>query len=174
MSVGKPFPGYEIKIVDENNIEVPNNEIGELIVKGDCVMQGYFNNEEATHKTIKNNWLFTGDYAKVDDEGFIFIVDRKKDLIISKGINIYPREIEELIMKYKNIEACAVIGEKDKNLDEKVVAYIEPKEDTTIDEKELKIYLKKHLANFKLPKSIYILDKLPRNATGKVLKRELR
>jgi long-chain acyl-CoA synthetase len=174
MSVGVPLPGYEVKIVNDDEIEVETNEVGEIIVKGDCVMQGYLDNEEATHSTIKNNWLFTGDFGKIDEDGFIYIVDRKKDLIISKGINIYPREIEEIIMQFTNVEACAVIGEKDQNLDEKVVAHIEAKEDTIIDEKELKKYLKKHLANFKLPKHIYFIDKLPRNATGKVLKRELK
>jgi len=174
LSVGIPLPNYEVKIVDDELIEVALGEVGEIIVKGDCVMQGYLNNQEATDSTIKNYWLLTGDFGKVDEDGYIYIVDRKKDLIISKGINIYPREIEEVIMHYDGIEACAVIGEKDDNLDEKVVAYIEPKEDVTLSEKDIKKYLKEHLANFKLPKSIYFMDKLPRNATGKVLKRDLR
>lgn len=174
LSVGIPLPNYEVKIVDDELIEVPVGEVGEIIVKGDCVMQGYLNNQEATDGTIKNGWLLTGDFGKIDEDGYIYIVDRKKDLIISKGINIYPREIEEVIMHYDGIEACAVIGEKDDNLDEKVVAYIEPKEDITLDEKKIKKHLKEHLANFKLPKHIYFMEKLPRNATGKVLKRELR
>ncbi len=174
LSVGIPLPNYEVKIVDDELVEVAIGEVGEIIVKGDCVMQGYLNNQEASDSTIKNNWLLTGDFGKVDEDGFIYIVDRKKDLIISKGLNIYPREIEEVIMHYDGIEACAVIGEKDDNLDEKVVAYIEPKEDITLDEKDIKKYLKEHLANFKLPKHIHFMEKLPRNATGKVLKRELR
>jgi long-chain acyl-CoA synthetase len=174
LSVGTPLPNYEVKIVDDELLEVKTGDVGEIIVKGDCVMQGYLNNQEATDSTIKNGWLLSGDFGKVDEDGFIYIVDRKKDLIISKGINIYPREIEEVIMHYDGIEACAVIGEKDDNLDEKVVAYIEAKENIKLDEKDIKKYLKEHLANFKLPKQIYIIDKLPRNATGKVLKRELK
>jgi len=109
-----------------------------------------------------------------DDEGFIFIVDRKKDLIISKGINIYPREIEEALLKLEAIEAAAVIGVKDRYADEEIVAFIQFKEDMRIDEKEIRDHLKKHLANFKMPKYIHIEKELPRNATGKVLKRALK
>ena len=112
--------------------------------------------------------------VKIDDEGFIFIVDRKKDLIISKGINIYPREIEEALLKLEAIEAAAVIGVKDRYADEEIVAFIQFKEDMLIDEKEIRDHLKKHLANFKMPKYIHIEKELPRNATGKVLKRVLK
>lgn len=174
LSVGPVLEGYEVKIVNDEMIEVGTGEIGEIIVKGDCVMQGYFGMPNITDETIINGWLKTGDLGKVDDEGFIYIVDRKKDLIISKGINIYPREIEEVLYKLEEVEAAAVIGIKDEHADEEVAAFIQLKEGMDIDEKHVRDYLKKHLANFKIPKSIYFAEQLPRNATGKVLKRVLK
>jgi long-chain acyl-CoA synthetase len=174
LSVGVPLGDYEVKIVDEDLSEVPIGEVGELIVKGDCVMQGYLNNEEATLQTISNGWLKTGDLGKVDQDGYVYIVDRKKDLIISKGINIYPRELEEVLYKLEQIELAAVIGLKDDRLDEVPIAFIQLKENQKISEKEIKAHMKKHLANFKIPKSIIIKDELPKNATGKVLKRVLK
>lgn len=174
LSVGKPLQGYEVKIVDDETVEVPVGQIGELIVRGDCVMQGYWGLPSATDETIINGWLKTGDLGKVDEDGFIYIVDRKKDLIISKGINVYPREIEELIYKIEGVEACAVVGVKNEHADEEVAAFIELKEDATLDERQVREYLKKHLANYKVPKSVYFAEKLPRNATGKVLKRVLK
>jgi len=176
LSVGLPMPSYEVKIVNEELIEVPTNEVGELIVKGDCVMQGYHNNKEATNNTIINGWIKTGDLGKVDEDGFIYIVDRKKDLIISKGINIYPREIEELIQKLDDVDAVAVVGQVNDTKDEKIIAFIQLKEDieSSLNEVFVKKYLKEHLANFKIPKSVYFIKELPRNATNKVLKRELK
>lgn len=174
LSVGPALEGYEVKIVNDEMIEVGTGEIGEIIVKGDCVMQGYFGMPNITDETIINGWLKTGDLGKVDDEGFIYIVDRKKDLIISKGINIYPREIEEVLYKLEEVEAAAVIGIKDEHADEEVAAFIQLKDGMDLDEKQVRDYLKKHLANFKIPKSIYFAEQLPRNATGKVLKRVLK
>ncbi|MBR8464513.1 fatty acid--CoA ligase [Campylobacter sp. faydin G-24] len=174
LSVGKPFEDYEVKIVDDEMIELPLGEIGEIIVKGDCVMQGYLGLKSITDETIINGWLKTGDLGRVDSDGFIYIVDRKKDLIISKGINVYPREIEEVLYRLEEIEAAAVIGVKDEHADEEVVAFIQLKDGMSLDEKHVRSYLKQHLANFKLPKSIYFAEELPRNATGKVLKRVLK
>jgi long-chain acyl-CoA synthetase len=175
LSVGLPLPGYLVKIVNEEMVELPIGEVGEIIVKGDCVMQGYLNRPDATDETIINGWLRTGDLGKIDEDGFIYIVDRKKDLIISKGINIYPREIEEVIYKYNGVDSVAVIGIKDNATnDEEVMAFVQPKEDAKLKEIELKQYLKLHLANFKIPKHIYFVEELPKNATGKVLKRVLK
>jgi len=176
LSVGVPLPSYEVKIVDEELVEVANDEVGELIVKGDCVMQGYYNNPTATDDTIINGWLKTGDFAKKDEDGFIYIVDRKKDLIIAKGINVYPREIEELIVKLDGIDSVAVVGIQDEQKDEKIVAFIQLDKDIkeVPSEQSIKIYLKEHLANFKMPKKIYFIDELPKNATNKVLKRKLK
>ena len=177
LSVGPPLPDYQVKIVNDELVEVPQGEIGEIIVKGDCVMKGYYKNPHATEETIINGWLLTGDLGYVDEDGFIFIVDRKKDLIISKGINIYPREIEELLNLHPKIEQSAVVGKKDDNYGEVPVAFIKLVEDVNkeeFNEKEIKNYLKEKLANYKIPKTIYVLDELPKNATGKVLKRVLK
>jgi len=173
-SVGRPLPDVQVKVVDEEEEEVPVGEVGELIAKGPNVMKGYWKKQEATYNTIRNGWLFTGDMAKVDEDGFIYIVDRKKDLIIVKGINVYPRQIEELLYAFENVEAAAVIGIKDKVSGEVPVAYVMPKEGETIDTHKIREYLKKHLANFKLPRHIYVKDELPMTATGKVLKRKLK
>lgn len=175
LSVGLPLPSYEVKIVNEEMMEVGIDEIGEIMIKGDCVMQGYLNCPEATEKTIINGWLLSGDLGKKDKDGFVYIVDRKKDLIISKGINIYPREIEEVIYKYEGVDSVAVVGIKDqKTNDEDVLAFIQPKENVELKEMEMRHYLKQHLANFKLPKHIYFVEELPKNAAGKVLKRVLK
>ena len=174
-SVGPALPGYAVKIVDENLVELPTGEVGDIIIAGDNVMQGYYNRPEASAETIINGWLITGDIGYMDEDGYLYIVDRKKDLIISKGINIYPRELEEVIDRFEGIAASAVVGIADEKSGEIPVAYIELQENVeTIDEEELRKHLRKHLANYKLPKSHHIVDELPKNATGKVLKRVLK
>ncbi|WP_415407121.1 long-chain-fatty-acid--CoA ligase [Sulfurovum sp. CS9] len=174
-SVGTALHSYEMKVVDDDMNELPRGGIGDIIVKGDNVMQGYLGRPEATDETIVNGWLLTGDMGYMDDEDFLFIVDRKKDLIISKGINIYPREIEEVIDVYDGVGASAVIGIVDENSGEVPIAYVElDKEAESVDEHALKKYLREHLANYKVPKHIYFIDELPKNATGKVLKRVLK
>ncbi|HHO65480.1 MAG TPA: long-chain fatty acid--CoA ligase, partial [Epsilonproteobacteria bacterium] len=153
----------------------PRGTIGDIIVKGDNIMLGYLNRPEATQETIVNGWLLTGDMGYMDDEGFLFIVDRKKDLIISKGINIYPRGIEEVIDSFPGVKASAVIGIFDEKSGEIPVAYIELEEDAReLDEKGLKTYMREKLANYKIPKYIHIIEELPKNATGKILKRVLK
>jgi len=173
-SVGPAIPGVEVKIVNDELVEVPIGEVGEIIVRGDNVMKGYYKREDATNETIINGWLLTGDIGKMDEDGYIYILDRKKDLIISKGVNIYPREIEEVCLKYPGIKECAVVGKKDENLGEIPVAFVEVEDGVNINEVELKKFLKNHLANYKIPKHIYFVENLPKNATGKVLKRKLR
>jgi len=174
-SVGSALPGYEIKIVDDNLVELPTGEIGDIICRGDNIMQGYWERPEATEEAIINGWLLTGDMGYMDEDGYLYIVDRKKDLIISKGINIYPREIEELIDLFDGVKVSAVVGTFDEQCGEMPVAYIELEDGVRdIDEGKLKKYLKEHLANYKLPKQICIIDELPKNATGKVLKRVLK
>ena len=174
-SVGTALYSYEIKIVDEEMKEVDRGTIGDIIVKGDNVMQGYLNRPTATEETIINGWLLTGDMGYMDDEDFLFIVDRKKDLIISKGINIYPREIEEVIDVFEGVGASAVIGIVDDKSGEVPVVYIELEEGIeSIDEVGLKRYMRESLANYKIPKQIHVIDELPKNATGKVLKRALK
>ncbi|PHS41411.1 MAG: long-chain fatty acid--CoA ligase [Sulfurovum sp.] len=174
-SVGTALYGYEMKIVDDDMNEVDFGMIGDIIVKGDNVMQGYLGRPTATEETIINDWLLTGDVGYMDDEGFLFIVDRRKDLIISKGINIYPREIEEVIDVFEGVGVSAVIGIVDEKSGEAPVVYIELEEGVeTLDEAGLKKYMRASLANYKIPKQIHIIPELPKNATGKVLKRVLK
>ncbi len=174
-SVGPALPGYEIKVVDESMVELPSGEVGDIITTGDNIMQGYLNRPEATAATIINGWLLTGDMGYMDEDGYLYIVDRKKDLIISKGINIYPRELEEVIDRFEGVSASAVVGIPDEKSGEISAAYIELEEEIdTIDEAVLRAYLREHLADFKLPKTYHIVDELPKNATGKVLKRVLK
>ena len=174
-SVGTALYSYEMKIVDDDMNEVDFGMIGDIIVKGDNVMQGYLGRPTATEETIINDWLLTGDVGYMDDEGFLFIVDRKKDLIISKGINIYPREIEEVIDVFEGVGVSAVIGIVDEKSGEAPVVYIELGEGVeTLDEAGLKKYMRESLANYKIPKQIHIIPELPKNATGKVLKRVLK
>jgi len=177
MSIGPALRGCEVKIVDDEMLEVPMGQIGELIVRGDNVMMGYLNRPEATEETIINGWLRTGDLGKIDSDGYIYIVDRMKDLIISKGINIYPRQIEEELMKLDYIRQGAVIGIKDPNSGEVPVAYVELEEGVDREQvtpNQIKKELKAVLANFKVPKSVVIVDELPKTATGKVLKRKIK
>lgn len=175
LSVGPPLPDYEVKIVDEELMELPTGEVGEIIVKGDCVMKGYYKNPYETENTIVNGWLRTGDLGYLDEDGFLYIVDRKKDLIISKGMNIYPREIEEVLMKHPKVDLCAVVGKKDPHHGEIPVAFVKPSEDAQdISEKELRDFLKDKIANYKIPKQFIFVEDMPKNATGKVLKRVLR
>jgi long-chain acyl-CoA synthetase len=164
-------------VVDGEMVECPRGEVGELIVKGDCVMRGYLNRPESTEETIVGGWLRTGDLARIDDEGYITIVDRMKDLIISKGLNIYPREIEEALTQLPEIKAAAVIGIPDPHSGEVPMAYVELEEGIdpdSIEQSRIKGELKKGLANFKVPKHVYVVDELPKNAAGKVLKRILK
>lgn len=175
LSVGLPLYGYEVKIVSDEMVELPLGEAGELIVKGDCVMQGYLNNPSATAETIQNGWLRTGDIARVDEEGYVYIVDRIKDLIISKGINIYPRQIEEQLMLLPSVKLAAVIGVSDPAGGEVPIAFVELEEgheQTSVS--LIKHQLKEHLASFKIPKTITVVESLPKTATGKVLKRVLK
>ncbi len=177
LSVGRALPGYEVKIVDDEIVEVPRGQVGEIIVKGDCVMMGYLGNPEATADTIINGWLRTGDLGKMDEDDYIYIVDRMKDLIISKGINIYPRQIEEELLKLPYIKSAAVIGIKDPHSGEVPLAFVELEDDAdsaSVNASVIKSALKAHLANFKLPKHVHIVEELPKNATGKILKRVLK
>ncbi len=177
MSIGLALRSYEVKIVDDEMLEVPLGQVGEIIVKGDNVMMGYLNRPEATEATIINGWLRTGDLGKMDSEGYIYIVDRIKDLIISKGINIYPRQIEEELMKLEYIKQGAVIGVKDPHSGEVPVAYVELEDEVdreVITSNYIKKDLKAVLANFKVPKHVVIVEELPKTATGKVLKRKIK
>ncbi|MEK9198414.1 long-chain-fatty-acid--CoA ligase [Lysinibacillus halotolerans] len=173
-SVGIPMPGVKIKIVDEDGKELPAGEVGELLVQGDNVTPGYFRNEEATKKALQNGWLHTGDMAKVDEEGYLYIVDRKKDLIIRGGFNIYPRDLEELLVKHEAVLEAAVIGIPSERMGEEILACIVKKEGVSVGESELIDYCQKNLAKYKTPRHVVFIDELPRNGVGKILKTKLR
>ena len=173
-SIGLPFPSLSVKIVDESGDEVLQGQPGELCVKGGSVMQGYWNQPAETAKALKDGWLHTGDIAVMDEEGYIAIVDRIKDLIIVKGINVYPREIEELLYLYPGVNDVAVIGVPDTDGSEVVVACIKVDSGAEVTEKALREYAKKNLAAFKAPKTFLFADNFPMTQTGKILKKELK
>ena len=173
-SVGFPVPGVEVSVVGEKGEELPAGGIGELIVKGPNVMKGYFNKEEDTKAVIKEGWLYTGDMAKIDEDGYVYIVDRKKDLIIVDGMNIYPREVEEFVLSNPSVEECAMVGIPDGRGSEISVLFIKQKENMVVDEREVSNNFKGRMANYKIPRRIIIVDELPRTATVKIKKVELR
>lgn len=173
-SIGLPIQGDEVKIVDDNDKEMGCREIGELIVRGPNVMLGYYNLPEESDEALRNGWLHTGDLAYKDEDGYLFIVDRKKDMVIVSGLNVYPREVEEILYKYPSIREAAAIGVPDKSRGESLRAYVVLKEDMKLDKKDLIAFLKENLAQFKIPREIVEIETLPKNATGKILKKELR
>ncbi|HWL12510.1 MAG TPA: long-chain-fatty-acid--CoA ligase [Ureibacillus sp.] len=173
-SVGVPMPGVCIKIVDEQGQEVPVGSVGELLVQGDNVTPGYFRNEEATKKALQNGWLHTGDMARADEDGYLYIVDRKKDLIIRGGFNIYPRDLEELLVKHEAVLEAAVIGVPSERMGEEILACIVKKDGAQVTESELIQYCQENLAKYKTPRHIEFIEELPRNGVGKILKTKLR
>ena len=173
-SIGTPVWGMEVKLVDETGKEVPIGEKGELIYKGHSVMKGYHNKPEANVKTLKEGWLYSGDIAIKDEDGFYYIVDRTKDMIIRGGFNVYPRELEEVIIQHEAVSLIAVIGVPDDKMGEEIKAFIVLKEGTTCTAKEIIQYAKSKMANYKYPRLIEFIDALPMSATGKILKKELR
>ncbi|MBI5845732.1 MAG: long-chain-fatty-acid--CoA ligase [Deltaproteobacteria bacterium] len=174
-SIGLALPGQEVKILDPDGKECPPNVPGEICIKGDVVMKCYYNRPEATAETIKDGFLHTGDVAYKDDDGYIFIVDRIKDMIIRGGENIYPKEIDNVVMGHPKVAEAATVGVPDKTMGEEVQVFIVPREDD-ITEEEIIEHCKKHLASFKVPKYVTFLwdEDMPRNAVGKTLKKELR
>jgi len=171
-AIGKPGYNWEAKIVDENKQVVPQGEVGELAVKGPGVMKCYYKDPEATAAVLKDGWLFTGDMARMDEDGFIYLVDRKKDVIISGGENIYPVQIEDFLRTHDAIKDAAVIGLPDKRLGEIAAAIIELKPGFECTEKEILDFCIS-LPRYKRPRKI-IFDKVPRNPTGKIEKPKLR
>ena len=171
-AIGKPGYQWEARIVDERGQDVAQGEIGELAVRGPGVMLCYYKNPEATAEILRDGWLFTGDMARMDEEGFIYLVDRKKDVVISGGENLYPVQIEDFLRRYDKIKDVAVIGLPDKRLGEIAAAIIEIKEGVACTEEEINAFCKE-LPRYKRPRKI-IFDKVPRNSTGKIEKPVLR
>lgn len=173
-SIGQAIPGVEVKVVDDDGNEVPIGEVGELIVRGPNVSKGYYKLPEPTAETFVDGWLHTGDMAKMDQDQYIYIVDRKKDLIIRGGFNIVPRDVEEVLYTHIAVNEAAVIGVPDQRLGEEIKAYVALKPGEKATEEEIIEHCKKSLAGYKCPKSVQFIDALPRNAIGKVLRKNLR
>jgi len=172
-SVGKALPGWGVKIVDDNGKELPLNQSGEIIVTGP-IMRGYYNNPRATAETIKNGWLYTGDIGRVDEDGELFILGRKKEMIIAKGQNIYPSDIEDVLHTHPKVAEAAVVGIPDELRGEMVRAVISLKAGETATEQEIKRFCLERIANYKVPKQVIFLDSLPKTATGKIRKEDLK
>jgi len=172
--VGLPHAFVEIRIVDEQNRDVKTGEIGEILVRGPNIMKEYFNDPEATAETIIDGWLHTGDMGKRDEEGYLYVVDRKKDMIISGGENIYPREIEELLHTHPKIEDVAVIGVPDDRWGETVKAVVVLKKGEALSKEDLIAFCRERLAHYKCPRHIDFVKELPKTSTGKIIKRVIR
>jgi long-chain acyl-CoA synthetase len=172
-SIGTPIEGVEMKVVDDDGNEVPQGEIGEIVIKGHNVMKGYWNRPDASKEVMKDGWFHSGDMAKVDEDGYFFIVDRKKELIIRGGYNVYPREIEEVLYEHPAVQEAAVIGVEDEKMGEEVGAAVVLKKGEEVSEDELRDFVKKEVANYKYPRKIWFADELPKGPTGKILKREI-
>lgn len=172
-SVGMPLPGIDLKVIDPEGNEVALHEVGEIIFRGPNMMKGYYKKPDETANTIKDGWLYTGDLAYRDEEGYHFIIDRKKDIIIHGGFNIYPREIEELLYQHPSIVECSVIGRPDSVFGEKTVAYVVTK-DAQLTEEDVRNYCKATLAEYKVPHYISFIEEIPKSGTGKILKTALK
>lgn len=173
-SVGTPVWGVEVKLVDEEDKEVPVGEKGELIYRGHNVMKGYYKRPDVNAEVLRGGWMHSGDVAVKDEDGFFYIVDRTKDMILRGGLNVYPREVEEVMMKHEAVSLVAVIGVPDDGLGEEVRACVVLKEGATCTEEELILWTRDRIAAYKYPRTIQFLDALPMSATGKILKKELR
>jgi long-chain acyl-CoA synthetase len=174
ISVGKDFPGVHVRIVDDQDRDVPRGEAGEVVLRGDNVMIGYYKMPEATEETLRGGWLHTGDIGKYDEEGYLYLVDRKKDMIISGGENIYCPEIENVIMKIKGVVEAAVVGVPHEKWGEVPKAFVVRIAGGEVTADEILASCKENLAGYKCPKEIAFVDELPRNAAGKILKRKLK
>jgi long-chain acyl-CoA synthetase len=173
-SVGKPLNGVEVRVVDDNDQDVPVGEVGELLVRGPNLMQAYYNMPEETEKALRGGWLHTGDMAKLDEDGYIYIVERKKDLIIRGGLNIYPRDVEEVLMRHPAVLECAVIGVPSERMGEEVLAYVVLQDGKQATAEELMEFSRHYLANYKTPSFVEFIPSLPRNPIGKIDRKVLR
>ena len=172
-SIGTPIQGVQMKVVDDDGGDVPAGEIGEVVIKGHNVMKGYWDRPDATAEAIKDGWFFTGDMAKVDEDGYFFIVDRKKDLIIRGGYNVYPREVEEVLYEHPAVREAAVVAVPHPELGEEVGAAVALKDGAQATAQELRDHVKEQVAAYKYPRRIWFVDELPKGPTGKILKREI-
>jgi len=172
-SIGVPVRGVEMKLVDDEGKDVGDGEVGEIAIRGENVMKGYWQREQDTKDAIPDGWFRSGDMAKQDDDGYFFIVDRKKDLIIRGGYNVYPREVEEALYEHDAVAEVAVIGIPDDSMGEEVGAAVALKPGCEVDGEELQAFAKERLAAYKYPRAVWIVKELPKGPTGKILRREV-
>jgi acyl-CoA synthetase (AMP-forming)/AMP-acid ligase II len=172
--VGLPLPFVQVKLVDESDQQVPVGQVGEVLVKGPTVMQGYYRNPEGTANAIKNGWFYSGDLARTDDEGYLYIVDRKKDIIVSGGENVSAREVEEAFYTHPAVFTAAVFGLPHSKWGQQVTAAVVLAEGQNVTSAQLIEYLKKRVAGYKIPRSIHFLNALPESGVGKISKTKLK
>jgi len=172
-STGLPIPGVELRVVDDQDRDVPTGEVGEVLVRGANVMVGYWQRPEDTADTIRDGWLHTGDMGRLDADGYLYIVDRKKDMIIVAGMNVYPREVEDVIYHLPAVGECAVAGVPSERRGEDVKAFVVLKEGASLTPEEVLAHCRAHLASYKVPRQVEIVADLPKSSTGKILKRAL-
>ena len=173
-SAGVARTDVEVKVFDAEDRELPPGEIGEIVCRGDVIMKGYWNNPEATAKSLRDGWLWTGDVGAFDEEGLLTLKDRSKDMIISGGSNIYPREIEDVLNLHPAVAECSVVGRPHPEWGEEVVAFVVPRDGATLTPAELDQLCLDNIARFKRPKDYKFVEALPKNNYGKILKTELR
>jgi len=173
-SIGLPIPDVEMQIIDEAGNKLPPEAVGEIVVRGPNVMKGYLNQLEATKESITNGWFHTGDIGKVDEEGYFYILDRKKDMIIVGGLNVYAQEVEKVLLSHHHVSEAAVIGKPDRLRGEVPIAFVIPAEEEKIDSTALITFCREHLASYKVPRQIETAESFPKTATGKVMKWKLK
>jgi long-chain acyl-CoA synthetase len=173
-SIGMPAGIIELKVVDKNDRELKQGEQGEIILRGPNIMKGYFEQPEETAMALRNGWFHSGDVGVFDEEGYLYIVDRIKDIVITGGENVYPKEVEDLLHQHKAVNECGVVGLPHKEYGEAVTAFVTLKPGMSVDERSLISFCKERMANFKVPKAIHFVDDLPKTPQGKILRRELR
>ena len=173
-SIGLPIPHVEVSVQNDDGGMLGPNDVGEICVRGGNVMLGYWNKPEETAKVMRNSWLLTGDVGYRDADGYYYITDRKKDMLLVNGINVYPREIEEVIYQFPGVKEAAVIGVPDARKGEQPLAFVAANEGAVLDDRALLQFVRGQLADYKIPRKVVMLPALPRNATGKILKTSLR
>jgi long-chain acyl-CoA synthetase len=173
-SIGTPIKGVEMKLVDGEDGDVPQGEVGEICIRGHNVMKGYWRRADATEEVMRGGWFHSGDMAQLDEDGYFFIVDRKKDMIIRGGYNVYPREIEEVLYEHPAVAEAAVLGTPHPDLGEDVVAAVALVPGASVTPRELRDHVKRQVAAYKVPRRVWLVDQLPKGPTGKILKREIR
>jgi long-chain acyl-CoA synthetase len=172
-SIGTPIKDVEMRVLDDDGNEVDQGEVGEIVIRGYNVMKGYWQRPEATAETIIDGWLHTGDMGRVDEDGYFYVVDRKKELIIRGGYNVYPREIEEVLYEHPDVREAAVLGVPHDEYGEEVGAAVALKAGASATPEELRDFVKEQVAAYKYPRVVWLVDELPKGPTGKILKREI-